>query len=122
MAMRRALPSAAFVAFTGTPLLKDDETTQKFGKIIHAYTMQRAVEDKAVTPLLYEERIPELSVNEQAIDNWFERITKSLNEEQKTDLKRKFSRKGQIYQADDRIHLIALDIAEHLANKIPQGF
>ena len=121
MAMRRALPNAAFVAFTGTPLLKDDETTQKFGNIIHAYTMQRAVEDKAVTPLLYEERIPELSVNEQAIDNWFERITKSLNERQKADLKRKFSRKGQIYQADDRIHLIALDIAEHLANKIPQG-
>ncbi|QIM68439.1 type I restriction endonuclease subunit R [Basfia succiniciproducens] len=121
IAMRRALPNASFVAFTGTPLLKDDETTQKFGKIIHAYTMQRAVEDKSVTPLLYEERIPELEVNKQAIDNWFERITKSLSEQQKADLKRKFARKRQIYQADERIHLIALDIAYHLNEKIEQG-
>lgn len=121
IAMRRALPNAAFVAFTGTPLLKDDETTQKFGSIIHAYTMQRAAEDHTVTPLLYEERIPELDVNERAIDNWFERITKALNERQKADLKRKFSRKRQVYQADERIHLIAIDLAEHLATKIPQG-
>ena len=61
--------------FTGTPLLKDDKTTNKFGPIVHAYTMQRAVEDKTVTPLLYEERIPDLEVNERAIDSWFERIT-----------------------------------------------
>ena len=63
--MKQALPNAAFVAFTGTPLLKDDKTTNKFGPIVHAYTMQRAVEDKAVTPLLYEERIPDLEVNER---------------------------------------------------------
>ncbi|HBO4519173.1 TPA: type I restriction endonuclease subunit R, partial [Pseudomonas aeruginosa] len=50
--MKQALPNAAFVAFTGTPLLKDDKTTNKFGPIVHAYTMQRAVEDQAVTPLL----------------------------------------------------------------------
>jgi type I restriction enzyme R subunit len=59
--MKQALPKAAFVAFTGTPLLKDDKTEGKFGKIIHAYTMQRAVDDQTVTPLLYEERIPSLS-------------------------------------------------------------
>ncbi|STU68308.1 HsdR family type I site-specific deoxyribonuclease [Klebsiella pneumoniae] len=47
--MKLALPNAAFVAFTGTPLLKEDKTTNKFGPIVHAYTMQRAVEDKAVT-------------------------------------------------------------------------
>ena len=47
--MKLALPNAAFVAFTGTPLLKDDKTTNKFGPIVHAYTMQRAVEDKAVS-------------------------------------------------------------------------
>ncbi|HHQ4706913.1 TPA: type I restriction endonuclease subunit R [Aeromonas veronii] len=119
--MKQALPNAAFVAFTGTPLLKDDKTTNKFGPIVHAYTMQRAVEDKTVTPLLYEERIPDLEVNERAIDSWFERITQGLNEQQQADLKRKFARKGEIYSAEDRIKLIAFDIASHFSNHIIEG-
>lgn len=119
--MKQALPNAAFVAFTGTPLLKDDKTTNKFGPIVHAYTMQRAVEDQAVTPLLYEERIPDLDVNERAIDSWFERITEGLSDDQKTDLKRKSAKKGQVYSADDRIRLIALDVANHFVKNIDEG-
>lgn len=119
--MRQALPNASFVAFTGTPLLKDDKTTNKFGPIVHAYTMQRAVEDKAVTPLLYEERIPDLDVNSRAIDSWFERITEGLTDEQKTDLKKKFAKKGQLYQSEDRIRLIALDIANHFIKNVDEG-
>lgn len=119
--MKQALPNAAFVAFTGTPLLKDDKTTNKFGPIVHAYTMQRAVEDKTVTPLLYEERIPDLDVNERAIDSWFARITEGLSEQQQADLKRKFAKKGQVYAADDRIRLIALDIANHFVKNIDAG-
>lgn len=119
--MKQALPNAAFVAFTGTPLLKDDKTTNKFGPIVHAYTMQRAVEDQTVTPLLYEERIPDLDVNERAIDSWFERITAGLSDEQKADLKRKFAKKGQVYGAEDRIRLIALDIANHFDKNIEEG-
>ena len=119
--MKLALPNASFIAFTGTPLLKDDKTTSKFGPIVHAYTMQRAVEDQTVTPLLYEERIPELNVNERALDTWFERITDGLSDEQKTDLKRKFAKKGQIYSADDRIRLIALDVASHFEKNIDEG-
>ena len=77
--MKKALPNAAYVAFTGTPLLKNDKTTNKFGPIVHAYTMQRAVEDGTVTPLLYEERQPILDINEKAIDNWFDKITLGLS-------------------------------------------
>lgn len=116
--MTQALPKASFVAFTGTPLLKDDKTTNKFGPIVHAYTMQRAVADGTVTPLLYEERIPDLEINERAIDSWFARITEGLSEEQKSDLKHKYARKGQIYAATDRIRLIALDIANHFVKNI----
>ncbi|MCK5893628.1 MAG: type I restriction endonuclease subunit R [Endozoicomonadaceae bacterium] len=119
--MQQTLPNAAFIAFTGTPLLKDDKTENKFGKIIHSYTMQQAVEDKTVTPLLYEERIPELNVNDQAIDAWFDRMTEKLTAEQKTDLKRKFSQKGQIYQTEGRIELIAHDISDHFQNFKQQG-
>ena len=114
--MAQALPNAAFIAFTGTPLLKDDKTENKFGSIIHSYTMQQAVKDKTVTPLLYEERIPELNTNDQAIDAWFDRITQKLTYDQKTDLKRKFSQKGQIYQVEGRIELIAHDISDHFQN------
>lgn len=119
--MKLALPNAAFVAFTGTPLLKDDKTTNKFGPIVHAYTMQRAVEDKTVTPLLYEERIPDLEINDRAIDAGFARITTSLTDEQKADLKRKYARKGELYAADDRIQLVARDIANHFDKNIIDG-
>ena len=119
--MKQAMPNAAFVAFTGTPLLKDDKTTNKFGSIVHAYTMQRAVDDGAVTPLLYEERIPDLDVNSRAIDAWFDRITEGLTLDQKTDLKKKFAKKGQIYSAEDRIRLIAYDIANHFTRNIDDG-
>ncbi len=114
--MQQMLPKAAFIAFTGTPLLKDDKTENKFGSIIHSYTMQQAVEDKTVTPLLYEERIPDLNVNDKAIDTWFERMTDQLTEQQKTDLKKNFSQKGQIYQTEGRIELIAHDISDHFQN------
>lgn len=111
--MCKALPNAALVAFTGTPLLKQDKTTNKFGPIVHAYSMQRAVDDETVAPLLYEERKPELTVNAKAIDNWFDRITVPLSEEQRSDLKRKFESKGAVYGSDNRIELIAWDIAAH---------
>jgi len=114
--MRKALPHAAFVAFTGTPLLKDDKTVNKFGPILHAYTMKRAVEDGAVTPLLYEERQPTLEVNDKAIDHWFERITRELRPEQKVDLKKQYARRQQIFGADHRIELIAWDIATHFCD------
>lgn len=113
--MRKALPNASYVAFTGTPLLKDDKTTNKFGPIVHAYTMQRAVDDGTVTPLLYEERKPVLDVNANAIDNWFDKITVGLSDKQKSDLKEKYGRRGQLYGAAPRVHLIAWDIAIHFS-------
>lgn len=114
--MQQMLPKASFIAFTGTPLLKDDKTENKFGKIIHSYTMQQAVEDKTVTPLLYEERVPELNINDKAIDAWFDRITSALSDKQRTDLKKKFAQKGQIYQSEGRIELISHDISDHFQN------
>jgi type I restriction enzyme R subunit len=111
--MRQALPNAAFIAFTGTPLLKEDKTRNKFGPILHAYTMQDAVEDGAVTPLVYEERRPVVDINDAAIDAWFEKITTGLSDSQKSDLKQKYSNRGQIYGAANRIDLIAYDIAIH---------
>ena len=111
--MRQALPKASYIAFTGTPLLKDDKTASKFGRIIHAYTMRDAVSDGTVTPLLYEERRPVLDINDTAIDNWFEKITLGLSEKQQSDLKAKYGKKGPVYGSGNRIDLIAWDIAVH---------
>jgi type I restriction enzyme R subunit len=113
--MRKALPNAAFIAFTGTPLLKGDKTQNKFGPILHAYTMQRAVEDGTVTPLLYEERRPVVDVNAEAIDKWFDKITAGLSDKQQSDLKKKFATRGSVYRAGNRIELIAWDIATHFS-------
>lgn len=116
--MKKALPRAAYIAFTGTPLLKDEKTSNKFGPIVHAYTMQRAVEDETVAPLLYEERVPELTINEAAVNRWFDKITAGLSDAQRADLKKKFAKKGAIYGAAGRIELIAWDIATHFSENI----
>mgnify|MGYP001809745099 FL=1 len=116
--MKKALPKAAYIAFTGTPLLKDEKTSNKFGPIVHAYTMQRAVEDETVAPLLYEERVPELDINEEAVTRWFDKITSNLSDAQRSDLKRKFAKKGAIYGAANRIELVAWDIATHFNENI----
>ncbi|TPM04540.1 HsdR family type I site-specific deoxyribonuclease [Mesorhizobium sp. B2-3-10] len=118
--MRKALPNAAFIAFTGTPLLKENKTQNKFGPILHAYTMQRAVEDGTVTPLLYEERRPVVDVNADAIDKWFDKITTGLSDKQQSDLKKKFATRGSVYRAGNRIDLIAWDIATHFSQNFKE--
>ncbi|OUL98013.1 DEAD/DEAH box helicase [Variovorax sp. JS1663] len=118
--MRKALPRAACVAFTGTPLLKDEKTAEKFGPILHAYTMRRAVEEHAVVPLLYEERIPELTLDAGAVDRWFDGIAAGLLPAQRADLKRKYARSGAIHGVADRIGLIAWDIATHFHRNFKQ--
>lgn len=112
--MRQVFTHACYIGFTGTPLLKKEKSTAlKFGGIIHPYSMRRAVEDKAVVPLLYEGRMAELKVNQAVIDTWFERVTQGLTDDQKTDLKRKFSRAEAVNQAEQRIAQIAYDLSEH---------
>jgi len=112
--MRQVFPQACYIGFTGTPLLKKEKSTAaRFGGFIHKYTMRQAVADRAVAPLLYEGRMAELAVDQEAIDTWFERVTAGLTDEQKRDLKRKFSRTEAISRADQRVQMIAFDIGTH---------
>ena len=112
--MRQVFPNACYIGFTGTPLLKQEKSTaRKFGGFIHKYTMRQAVADHTVVPLLYEGRMAELDVNQAAIDQWFERVTEGLSDEQKRDLKHKFSRDEEISRTAQRIRQIAYDISDH---------
>jgi type I restriction enzyme R subunit len=112
--MQNVFPNACYIGFTGTPLLKKEKTTaKKFGGFIHKYTMNQAVADGAVTPLLYEGRMSEIHGDQAQIDKWFERITKDLSAEQKVDLKKKFRREEELSKSEQRLGEIAYDIGQH---------
>jgi len=113
--MRMVFPNACYLGFTGTPLLKKQKNTfKKFGGIIDPpYTIRRAVEDHAVVPLLYEGRHTQQEVHQHGIDIWFERLCQGLTDEQKADLKRKYSQAAMLQKTEQTIYCYAFDISEH---------
>jgi len=112
--MQKTLQNACFIAMTGTPLFKKDKNTAaKFGGIIDAYTVDQAVADKAVVPLLYEGRLAIQEVNANPLDTFFGMISEPLTDYQKADLKRKFSRADQLNGAEQKIYAIAWNISLH---------
>ncbi len=113
--MRQMFPKACYLGFTGTPLLKKEKNSfAKFGGLIDPhYSIQQAVKDGAVVPLLYEGRHVEMEQNRAAIDLWFERHTQGLTPEQKADLKRKYARAEMLNKADQVIYMRAFDVSEH---------
>jgi type I restriction enzyme R subunit len=117
--MRRSLPNACFIGFTGTPLMKKEKNTAlKFGGFIEpAYTIRDAVADEAVVPLLYEGRHVMQAVNETAVDMMFEAMCQGLTPEQKADLKRKFASRDELNRLESRLYLIAWDISQHFSSQ-----
>jgi type I restriction enzyme, R subunit len=124
MNMRKALPNAAFIAFTGTPLIVGEEKTrQVFGDYISVYNFRQSVEDKATVPLYYENRIPELQLVNEDLDDDLDRLLEEaeLNEEQEKKLEREFSRQYHLLTRDDRLNKIAEDIVSHFMGRGHQG-
>ena len=113
--MRQMLPNACYIGFTGTPLMKKEKNSfVRFGGLIEPhYSVRQAIKDKAVVPLLYEGRHVEIEQNENAVDLWFERHTVNLTDQQKADLKRKYSRADALNQADQAVYMRAFDISTH---------
>jgi len=117
--MMKVLPNACFIGFTGTPITKKDKNTIfKFGGLIEPnYTIDKAVEDKAVVPLLYEGRHAVQEVDEKPIDTYFELVCKTLTESQKADLKKKYASADHLNEADQKIYRVAWDISIHYKNE-----
>ncbi len=113
--MKKVLPGACYIGFTGTPLAKKDKSTvTRFGGFVDpVYSIRDAVSDKAVVPLLYEGRMVPMEVNEAPIDSWFEKITANLSKAQAADLKRKFATSDHVSRAEQRIMAIAWDVSCH---------
>ncbi len=112
--MQKTMPNACFIAMTGTPLFKKDKSTaEKFGGLIDAYTVDQAVKDKAVVPLLYEGRLALQNVNASPIDTFFGMVSEPLTEYQKADIKKKFARNDHLNSAEQKMRMIAWDISYH---------
>ena len=122
MNMRRALPNAAFIAFTGTPLLAGEERTgEVFGDYVSIYNFADAVDDGATLPLYYENRVPEVNL---AHDDLGDEIVEILDEadlsdEQEARLEKEFSRAYHIITREERLETIADDLVAHYMGREP---
>lgn len=113
-AMRRVLPEAMFVGFTGTPLLRSDKGTslETFGPYIGTpYRFDEAVEDGVVLDLRYEARDIDQRISAPGkIDAWFEAKTKGLTPIAKATLKQRWGTLQRVLSSRDRLEQIANDI------------
>lgn len=122
--MRNALPNAAFLGFTGTPLFKDDEITRRvFGEYVSTYDFKRAVDDGSTVPLYYESRGEKLNLSTENIN---EKIAEALEAEeldldQKALLEKELSREYHIITSEKRLDAIAKDFVEHYSLRWESG-
>ncbi|MCA9802560.1 MAG: type I restriction endonuclease subunit R [Cyanobacteria bacterium HKST-UBA02] len=112
-AMKAILPDAMFIGFTGTPLLKTDKqkSIEVFGRYIHTYKFNEAVQDKVVLDLRYEARDIDQSItSQQRIDQWFEAKTRGLTDMAKALLKQKWGTMQRVLSCQSRLEKIVSDI------------
>jgi type I restriction enzyme R subunit len=122
--MHDALPKAAFIGFTGTPLIATEEKTREtFGDYVSIYNFSQSVEDNATVPLYYENRVPELQlINESFDDDMLQILEEAeLDTAQEEKLERHLSKKYHLITRDDRLDRIAEDIVEHFTTRGQQG-
>lgn len=118
--MKAVLHNAVFIGFTGTPLLKQDKKTTMdvFGRYIHTYKFNEAVEDGVVKDLMYEGRSIEQNLTSQTkVDQWFEAKTAGLNDFQKNELKKKWGTMQHVLSSKSRMEKIVADILMDFTTK-----
>lgn len=122
--MRLALPNAAFIGFTGTPLFKQDEITRRiFGDYVSRYDFKRSEEDGATVKLVYENRGEKLHVSHGDLN---ERIAEKVAEadldpDQTALLEKLLGKDYEVITADARLDKIAIDFVDHCATRWEAG-
>ena len=122
--MRTALPNAAFIAFTGTPLIAGEEKTREvFGEYVSVYDFKQSIEDRATVPLYYENRVPKLKLINPDLNADLEQILEEaeLDEAQQEKLEREFAQEYQLITREDRLEVIAEDIVTHFIGRGYRG-
>ncbi len=122
--MRRALPNACFLGFTGTPIDKRDRSTlQVFGDYIHKYTIEQAVQDGATVPIFYEMRQSPEHLEGESLDAVFERIFRDRTDAERQLIQQRYATPEAIAGAPRRVEAICLDLIKHFEEFIhPNGF
>lgn len=118
--MRRAMPNANYVAFTGTPLLGAKRlTNQWFGDYVSEYNFAQSVEDGSTVPLFYSRRVPEVGLENDFLDDDVVEIIEDeqLNDDEARVLENASSRIMEVIKREDRLDKIARDIAHHFPRR-----
>lgn len=122
--MRLALPNAAFIGFTGTPLFKQDQITKRiFGDYVSRYDFKRSEEDGATVKLVYENRGEKLGVARMDLND---RIAQKIEEaeldpDQAALLEKLLGKDYEVITADERLDKIAADFVKHCATRWESG-
>lgn len=124
--MVRLLPTASRIGFTGTPLLSNDNITERtFGGYISVYDFKRAVEDGATVPLYYENRgdkILDIKGNPELTDRILDAIERAdLDVDQQDKLEAEFAKEIHILTAAPRLEAIARDFVKHYSDLWTSG-
>ncbi len=122
--MRLALPNAAFIGFTGTPLFKHDELTKRiFGDYVSRYDFKRSEEDGATVKLVYENRGEKLGLARLDLND---KIAKAVDEadldpDQTALLEKLLGKDYEVITADERLLKVAADFVEHCSTRWESG-
>ncbi len=116
--MRRALPNACFIGFTGTPVVETQRNVlEQFGPFLHRYTLRDALDDRVIVPLLYESRLPELSVN-KVLDRHADRVLETADPYQADAARQALTRKAALFQSEQVVEEIAANVAAHFREHV----
>lgn len=123
--MMELIPKAARIGFTGTPLLSNDNITERtFGGYISIYDFKRAVEDGATVPLYYENRGEKILAirNPDITDKILDAIEAAdFDEEQTEKLEHEFENEIHILTAEPRLRSVAKDFVSHYSDLWTSG-
>ncbi|MDQ3758727.1 MAG: type I restriction endonuclease subunit R, partial [Actinomycetota bacterium] len=109
-----ALPNAARIGFTGTPVEKADRSTRLvFGDYVSVYRMRQAQEDRATVPIYYESRQVPIEVEDPDALRQVEEVLEGEEEAAATKLVTAWAKLEKVVGARDRLERIADEIATH---------
>src|SRR5215217_826760 len=119
-AVKKILPGAMLIGFTGTPLLKKEKrsTIERFGGFIHTYKYNEAVVDGVVLDLRYESRqIDQTLTSPKKADQWFEVKTKGMTDLARASLKKRWVTLQKVTTSEPRAREIVNDILMDMETK-----
>ena len=115
--VRKALPNASYIGFTGTPIATEDKNTREiFGEYIDVYDMTQAVEDDATRPVFYESRVVALHLDQDVLarlDAAYNEFAEQADEASLEKSKRNLGGLDAIFNTSATVDALCTDIVSH---------